>query len=345
MTYVSTFIAGTKNIVSERLKQEQRARILGLYDSLVLYETPSNSSSIAKLRYLNNSFILIKKLQHHKSFEHAINEICRLPNIPDCIGSNKQNSFRIIFSEENNLVAVPEYYRHKAERFITFKTKLSVSRSKPDVEFWVMKDRANSYFAQRITTKNASKGLLKGQLRPELADMLCYLSTIRKNDVVFDPFCGYGSILKAARHYSPKKIIGSDINPDCIDFCHQALLPLVVDGGNKKTVLQIEQRDIFSQMNKQKNKIEKNTVDKIITDPPWGIFGEKIDPIVFYIKMFDVMKYILKDKGVLVILMARDIPLKGILRKTGGLSVLKSYEILVNGKKANIYILIKETAK
>lgn len=327
MIYLSTFIAGTKDIVAERLKKEKRAKILGLFDSLVLYEVPQGVREVESLCYLNNSFILIQKLKSHKTIAHAVNELCSILDIP--FYGKEKKSFRFVYSEENSFTPIPDRQRRKAELYIAYKTKRKISRSKPDVEYWIIKDRNAAYFVQRLTSKNAAKGLKKGQLRPELADIMCYLSMMHRNDVVCDPFCGYGAISGAALRYAPRKIIACDKDADCVRYCRKTINP----ADRTKTVLQIEQADLLAGA----RSLPKNSVDKIITDPPWGFFDKGIDIGVYYREILTAIRDILRNGGMLVILTAREIPMEAIRKEIGGFTSVSKYEILVNGKKAALY--------
>ena len=57
----STFITGFDKVISNELtKRLKGVEILQLTDGLVIYKTTSSLDEIKKLKFLNNSFVLLK---------------------------------------------------------------------------------------------------------------------------------------------------------------------------------------------------------------------------------------------------------------------------------------------
>lgn len=89
-------------------------------------------------------------------------------------------------------------------------------------------------------------------------------------------------------------------------------------------------------------KIADGSIDKIITDPPWGIYSA-IDVIDnFYTKALKEMIRVLKPGGLIVMLVGRNVDMEKILEQfTERLKIIESYNILISGKKATIFVLSK----
>lgn len=89
---------------------------------------------------------------------------------------------------------------------------------------------------------------------------------------------------------------------------------------------------------------EDNFIDKIITDPPWGFYQHMdIDINVFYKKMLQEFYRILKPNGILVLLTARKKEFENSLADCQNkYKLVDKYHILVSGKKAAIYKIIKK---
>ena len=104
---------------------------------------------------------------------------------------------------------------------------------------------------------------------------------------------------------------------------------------NKKNLF-IKQRDAL-----KLEYFENNFFDKIITDPPWNIYNAQNDDFsVFYKKMLTEFYRILKPNGFCVVLMGNVDDFEKALNPNQ-FRLLEKYHILVNGKKANVYKLMK----
>ena len=88
---------------------------------------------------------------------------------------------------------------------------------------------------------------------------------------------------------------------------------------------------------------EDCSVNKIVTDPPWGLYEDVgMEMEGFYDKMMKEMYRVLKTNGIIVILTANKDELeKVLLNFRNKLKILNKYNILVSGKKAAVYKIIK----
>ena len=82
--------------------------------------------------------------------------------------------------------------------------------------------------------------------------------------------------------------------------------------------------------------IQDNSIDSIITDPPWGLWENIPDIEDFYNRMFVSFKRVLKPNGKMTILTARTVEFENAVKKAG-LTIQDSLHTLVNGKKATLY--------
>jgi tRNA G10 N-methylase Trm11 len=214
---------------------------------------------------------------------------------------------------------------------------LLVDRVKPDLEFWFLyRSEKIGFFMLRLTKHASTEKLLnKGELRPELSYTLCLISGPDDNDIFIDPFCGYGSIPMARSLISPADMIfAADIDKENV-----RTLKL-------KSVRQKDGRPVFVKHMDALNMktFEDGFADKIVTDPPWGIYENVgMDIEVFYYQMMQEFYRILKINGIAVILTAKKAEFENVLLVFGNkLDLCKKYDILVSGKKASIYKVIKK---
>ena len=185
-----------------------------------------------------------------------------------------------------------------------------------------------------IITKNKKK-LNKGELRPELSNILCLLSEPSENDIFLDPFCGSGAIaLERSRIANFKGIFACDNNQEIIKGLKQEIKKI----NNKK----LNKSFFVKNLNFFNNNFDNEYFTKIVSDPPWGFF-EKIDNINnFYTKVLNEMYRILAKNGIIILLSANKNEINSILQSMRSkLKLIKNYDILVSGKKAGIYIIKK----
>ena len=162
-----------------------------------------------------------------------------------------------------------------------------------------------------------------GELRPELAHILLLAAGVKAKHTVIDMFAGYGSIpLEAVRGFGCKQVIAVD----------KQKLP------NRHEHLSIKWYEADA---RNLDFLADNSIDRIVTDPPWGIFDKNDDLSNLYSRMFKEAYRIMKPDAIIVVLYGGN-DLNKATRSTKGLRILKSYPILVSGKKARVIKLQKE---
>jgi len=320
--YYSTFISGFSSIIEKALKETISDVHIGLLlDGIIVYETDAPLETIKNIPFFNNSFFLhdydhgtidsLLERSPHAAFSASIP-----PEI-----TKDMTSFRIIISKENELISIPKQQLQKLEQRFEKKLKLPIDRSNPDLEVWfVERSEGHSFCGIRLTKKpSTDKYLEKGELRPELAWILNFLSVPKATDVFLDPFAGHGSIPLARTHFPCKKIIASDLNQELT---------------KPNTNIELHNWDALHLP------LEESSIDTIVTDPPWGIF-EKINVEEFYPKMLTEFERVIKVGGILVILTAQKELFEKLIQENSNFQLESKYNILVSGKKSGVYKLIR----
>lgn len=115
----------------------------------------------------------------------------------------------------------------------------------------------------------------------ELAFIMCNIAQVKKNDLVFDPFCGTGGILISASHFGAI-CFGSDLDLRVINgwFCSYVNPHMIKDN----TIKEDHPKSIYSnfdyyqlqrpgiiRMDISQNSIRHSWIDAIVCDPPYGI--------------------------------------------------------------------------
>lgn len=336
-TYFSTFITGFGEVVKQALRSTIKdVNIKMMEDGLIIYETDITDEEIKNLRFLNNSFILLKISERTdpNSPNAFIKSIINDPDIEDIksLLPDKKTSFRIVFSRENQLIKIHSDILKKFEDKIT-KLGLEVNRADAKLEFWVILRRNGlGLFGLRVTQhKDLQKVLEKGELRPELAHILCLISYPSDTDIFLDPFAGYGAIpIERAVSFLYAKIIAGDINLGLVEKLRTKVASL-----NKKIVV-----GHFDGTNIRV--LNDKSISKIVTDPPWGIYqGRNLNLESLYSNMLKEFSRILKPFGIAVILVGDNEILEDILKKySDKFDLLKKHHTLVNGQKAQVFKIL-----
>jgi len=175
-----------------------------------------------------------------------------------------------------------------------------VSLETPDIEIRGLITDSTLYVGLKIAKINSSQFRTRKvqnrpffspiSMHPKLARAIVNLSSIKRNEVLLDPFCGTGGILIEAGLIGAK-VVGSDIENKMIEGCKKTL-----DFYN------IKKYNLFWSDIGEINK-HVAEVDAIVTDLPYGksttTKGEKIDHL--YERAFENFSKLLKRNGKAVV--------------------------------------------
>ena len=268
--YISTFITGFGEVIRRALTISlPGCSIIAVYDGLVYYHYHGNPSNICGISYLNNSFHVIRKYQGSMlNFSCMAKDVTRKPLQP----LYKRGSFRIRFSRENHFEKVDNQIVSGVERAICRDCGMRVDRLNPQQEFWFIIRRENiGFFCQLLFKRQSTeKNLEKGELRPEFAFLMAVYAEVSPADVICDPFAGYGAIpMQLVKHFDIQRMLINDL--DRMRYTALKRIPYFKDAN-----IQITNEDALVL-----ESIPSQSVDVIVTDPPWGYY-EKIDNIQIF---------------------------------------------------------------
>ncbi|MBP5519002.1 MAG: methyltransferase [Treponema sp.] len=325
--FVSSFITGFQSVVEADLTLRlKNLKILNLFDGLVHYRFDGDSRELEKIIYFNNTFFVLKTMKgKNLNFPAIINSVCSAKNY---LLVNK-GSFRVRFQNENQFTKVDKNLTRRAEDYVLQNSKLKLDRLSPTNEVWFSIRREGFAFCGELISKReiTEKNLNKGELRPEIAYLICCFAQVKPEDTILEPFCGYGSIpVQLAKKFRFEMLYVSDLDKERASFTaarKQLSAPNIL--CRAANVLELSH-------------IQDNSVSLVITDPPWGYYEDLPDIEGFYKQMFASFDRVLKEGGRGVILSARKEELERAVAETG-FKIKKSLHTLVNGKKAGVYYI------
>ena len=336
--FFGTFISGTGEIVVSMLEQRLKDwKLLSLLDGAVEFETNLPYSDL-NLFCFNNLFQVLHRgtLREEENLDLYLKKLLADENGWADLksASSKIRTFRLVTSRQNKLVSVDASLREQLEKRLMKRSGLRVNRSKPDTEFWVLsRSEGVAYFLQRLSKHMAYDKLLDpGELHPELAYMMCWLTSPKYTDVVLDPFCGYGAVpLQRSKRFPFEKLYAFDLEDKPLARTKEKL-------PRKNPHIIVERHDALM----LEKVLPPASVDAVITDPPWGVFREVgMELGEFYRRMLLQFKIVLKPGGRLVLLTAAGEELSQALAAVPGFALRQEYHILVSGKKSGLYLLEK----
>ena len=325
--FISSFITGFQSVVKNDLSLRfPNLKIINLFDGLVHYRFDGDSRELEKIIYFNNTFFVLKTMKgKNLNFPQLVNSVCTSKNY---FLVNK-GSFRVRFQNENQFAKVDKNYTRRAEEYILNNSKLKLDRLSPTNEVWFSIRREGFAFCGELISKRefTEKNLNKGELRPEIAYLICCFAGIQPDDTVLEPFCGYGSIpVQLAKKFRFQKLFVSDIDEEKVQLT----------GARKQ--LSAPNIDCRAADALVLSHIKDGSISLVITDPPWGYYEEMPDIEGFYRKLFASLKRVLADGGRAVILSARKEELERSAAACN-FEIKDNLHTLVNGKKAGVYLI------
>lgn len=322
--FYSTCPAG----LEEACKRLAAAKVPGfsakaVYSGAILYSARTDRPECAGF---TNTYIQIARLDKCSSVLHGARMFLvdrkALAEAERTMREYNFESFRVMFSEQNKLVSVEKEYRIAYEQAIRVRS----NRETPDTELTILRrSNGNALMLLRLTRPAHVR---KGELSPSVAACMAYLT--RPEDVgrFIDPFAGSGAIGVARMAIGKtNRIFLSDIDPATVTKLRKRI------PGRAE----IEQLDAL----RLTERFDGGEFSEIACDPPWGLYRPlDTDPVDFNRRLVENLEYVLAPYGVCVVLTAMKNEFAAAVKKSG-LDMLERFDILVNGKKAAIFVMRK----
>jgi predicted RNA methylase len=238
-----------------------------------------------------------------------------------------------------------QYQRTDLKRAVTVAIKRVFPDWKPveddgDIEIWIHQSGRRAFVSLRLSDiamrqRDYKTVNLPASLRPTIARAMALLSRMGDSDVVLDPMCGAGTILiERALAGRYKQLIGGDIDPEAVAAARTNLGP-----RHKPWELHI--------WDATRIPVPDASVDRIITNPPWGRqIGSRTENVPLYQGFLREADRVLKPEGLAVVLTSEWNLLRETLRHLPGLIVVRTVKnVSVLGWHADIVIIAKRDGR
>ena len=343
--YAATFAPGFEGVIDGLLDRNlSGASNIGVTSGFASFDYTGPVNDVANLAFFNNAFLVLRDWNTSASgFPDLVKAVAGksdLPAFASEIAAYAGGPFRVRFSKENQFVSVDKSLMDYAEKFIARATGLRPDRFDPSIEFWFLVRReGKSLFAARISKKQSTeKYLEKGELRPEIVQLVTALARVEPEDrVLLDPFAGYGAI--------PEQL--SQVQKGCVVYASDIDSELAAHlarrfSGNSR--VRVRAGDAL-----ELSWIAPASVDVIVTDPPWGFFdsdsykGERsIEKL--YEGMLVSFDRVLSPRGRALVITGAKSELRDAVLASAAFAHCaeeKKFrtDILINGKKSAVFAL------
>ncbi len=336
MRYLCTFGSGWEEVIEDIFKKKFKdTKVIYLSNGIIIFES-SKVIDVRDLFFTNNVYLLLESgICYSDEINDNISFLIKNINIDynsikKNIDLNRNKSFKILAINGNQPAKVDYRNLSNIENEIEYGLGLRVSKEKHDLDFlFLQRNDGKIYFLLKLTyNRITEKQLEKGSLRPEVAYLLSYIANIKENDIVFDPFTGSAAIPKIImKRIKYNMMFASELNVEKFEK-----LKKEYKGNNKHFYLKNFDALDLSFFN-------DDFIDVIVTDPPWNIFNhDDSDYVEFYYKMLLEMIRIVKPGGRISLLMGNENDFNEALNKVEKLNIEKKLHVLVNGKKATVYL-------
>ncbi len=333
--YLCSFAAGLEQPVAEALASELlRFRALRQWSGLLEFETQARARHLRRLAYVNNVFAVVSsaRVTAQTAPSVVVQRLLDDPRVDRGLQATRpagSRKFRVVYSREGRLTTLGAGLRAELEQRIAQATGLSPDPRGGELEYWVLHRReGEAFLLTRLTRRAATeKDLEKGELRPEIASLLCRMSEPREADRFLDPFAGSGAIaLQRAR--LPHASI------TCVD-------------SDRERVRRLEQRFSDARVRVLRGdacnltSIGDGEIDRVVTDPPWGHYAElPEEPARFYARVLRETRRVLAPDGVAVFLCGeREGFAQALESERAGYVASDRCDILLSGRPTSIFRL------
>ncbi|WP_188894187.1 TRM11 family SAM-dependent methyltransferase [Microlunatus endophyticus] len=320
--------AGLGELVAMSLAADVDAHVVYADDSAVVINTKAAESKIGSLAYVKNCFVVLGSVPRRRDLAEAVGTVSG--QVPGWRLQRTGKPYRLMFSEDGKLTGVPGNARARLEAAVSRATAGRLQPRGGGDEYWTIgrRDLDEILFCRRLPRPKRPE-TPKGGLAPDVATLIVNaIGRSRPGDVVLDPFAGSGALIAARIQQPFREAICSDLG--------------FADGSVRLLPQLARRKDVraLSDDARTLTSLPDDTIDVVVTDPPWGEFDQQDSPPSELVAAaLGGIRRVLRDNGSLAMLVARRLAGEVAAEWTGsGFAIKKSYDLLINGHPATLFV-------
>jgi tRNA (guanine6-N2)-methyltransferase len=294
--FIATIVAGLEAVLADELSEFGIDRnIIRTERGKVIFSTQKSLNELIKLRCADNIYCIISEFPvgcHKADLKQYTTDINKLKWHEILSAFDADNRKINVSASRKGKATFSRFDIEEATKVVLFKAGYEIANEVENavhirVDFQVDFCRisiklTNAEFRFHGNTHIYTKGCI----RPTIASALVRISKPCKTDIFYDLFCGSGSIVCAREEFPAKRILASDIDEETVKIAKE-------NCNGKVIVFCCDAAKTFS---------KPNSVDVIVSNPPWNKQVVVDETEKFYIEFIAEAKRILKVNGKIILL-------------------------------------------
>jgi SAM-dependent methyltransferase len=316
--------AGFESVVSRAARNElARFRLVSTSGGFVRGQTDASVRSLRSFPCATNVFQVIATTAR----THGDRDLSAMAKLgaPRPGWLPRAGTVRLRVHEEGGFVTTSTPASRQLEAAISKWSGLPISRASASVEAWVLRRAQVPDAFLTIKLTRGERPTRAGELRPEVCAALARVRNVSGAGLVLDPFAGTGGVGRALAAAGAKAVILNDLRR-----------PRPAEPGKTFEKIRWVQGD-FRDLD-----LEGDSVDAVVTDPPWGHFDPEVDIDAAYLDLGRLASRWLKPGGFLVVLTAAQESVIDQLFVQASLGEEERLPVLISGRKALVLVARKK---
>jgi len=341
MRFLLTTNPGIEDIVVGEIKRNFKARVFPKFmrfPGRVLVET--SKKNLEKIFGLRSIYHIIQYVSEFEieTDERGLQTIYKMMKKLDIPELEDANTFRVTAERKGIHEFTSIQAQSMAGKALAETYHKRVDLKKFDVNVFMDIIGKKCYVGLLLTREPLSKRFDRpfnhpAAIKPPLAYAMLELANIRVGETLLDPFCGGGTIpIEAALVHDRKvRICGSDINEGFLNGARE----------NAKAAGVLDFIE-FKKVDARKLHEEYSEIDKIVTNPPYGVrsLREKPKTLKFILRSFlDSAMKILTERGRMVVMQLRASSFRRMIYRTRGYIIIEERVVESGGLFPHVFVM------
>jgi len=334
------FEAIARKEILEKIPTVKKVEVFHNFQGKLLVEVGCSEKKLFSLRSIHHIILLIDNFLIQHTNEKGLEEIyTQIRTIKMKKFLKGKKTFRVTTQRVGEHTFTSVDVQRVAGKAIVEKYKARVDLKNFDVNIRVDVFGHEVIVGIQLTKESLYKRFVRvfnhpAGIKTTIAYGLLMLANVQKGNTVLDPMCGGGTILlEAASIWKNKiKIIGGDINKKYLEGAREN-----VKANGLERYVQLLNLDA----RKLDEYFEKDSVDRIVTNPPYGIRMKPKGLKQLYKQFLESASAVLRPDGRMVVLTVRADAFRTIVFRTKKYKIVSEHVVESGGLYPHVFVLEK----